>query len=84
MRSKVPNICHTSTPESQILLCFSLGPAVIELQVIFRQSAPNDRMTLNFKRPMIPHTCFTSTLESQISTCFALRATVFELRAILI
>ena len=47
-RSKVPHICVTSIPESQISVRFALRPAIFELQAILRQV---DRMTP--KRPRL-------------------------------
>ena len=79
---KVPYICITSIPDSQISLRFALWPGVFEIQAIL--SAPNDsKMTLITTRSYVPHIYATSIHESQISLHFAPRRSIFEIKAML-
>ncbi len=50
-KSKVPYICVTTVPESQISVRFALRPAIFELHVI---------LTLNTTRSKVPPICVTN------------------------
>ncbi len=83
--SKVLHTHVTTTPESQISLCFILRPAVFGVWVILRQV---HKMTTKWswtlsRRPYVPHICYINANDSKISLRFALRLSIFELQAIL-
>ncbi len=81
-RSNVPHMCVTSIHRSHISLCFTLQPAVFEIQAILRQ--------VHWMTPKWPWTTrsnypeyVTAVLWSQISVRFVLRPAVFEIPPIL-
>ncbi len=82
-RSKIPLICFTSVPESQILVYFVLQRAVFELTGRLRHE---QRMTNNaLERNNVKGTSYmcSSTNESQFSIIFVIRPAFLESHVIL-
>ncbi len=81
-RSKIPHICVTTVPESQIPFRFALRPAIF--QDIFKQlhQRITPIMALNSTRSNVDHTCVTSTPELGDFTPFCSNASQFRVKPI--
>ncbi len=78
IRTNVPYIHTTTTPESRISLRFALRPPSFETQAILRQVyRMPPQMTLKPTMPMVLGV--TSIFDSQISVCFAPRPALFKI-----